>query len=98
MALLFGYVTGTSDSVFGCRSHDIVAHETTRALLDGFHEYFMEPTNPDALPFHEAFAEIVALFQHFAFPEVLSHQTAKTRGDITVAHHVQRIGDWAQGF
>ena len=31
----------------------------------------MEPTNPDVLAFHEAFADIVALFQHFTFPEVL---------------------------
>ena len=91
MALLFGYFPGSADAssdlfpggvVFTCLSHDIVAHETTHALLDGFHEYFMEPTNPDALAFHEAFADIVALFQHFTFPEVLSHQIAKTRGDI----------------
>ena len=39
-------------------------------------------TNPDVLAFHEAFADIVALFQHFTFPEVLSHQIAKTRGDL----------------
>ena len=34
------------------------------------------------LAFHEAFADIVALFQHFTFPEVLAHQIAKTRGDL----------------
>lgn len=90
-ALLFGYFPGTEDRasagfpggmVFTCLSHDIVAHETTHALLDGFHEYFMEPTNPDVLAFHEAFADIVALFQHFTFPEVLAHQIARTRGDL----------------
>ncbi|MGI8427034.1 MAG: hypothetical protein ACR2M4_10680 [Actinomycetota bacterium] len=42
----------------------------------------MEATNPDVLAFHEAFADIVALFQHFTFPEVLSHQIARTRGDL----------------
>src|SRR5262245_42084883 len=42
----------------------------------------MEATNPDVLAFHEAFADIVALFQHFTFPEVLIHQIAKTRGDL----------------
>ena len=40
------------------------------------------PRNPDSLAFHEAFADIVALFQHFSFPEVLRHQIAKTRGDL----------------
>jgi hypothetical protein len=90
-ALLFGYFPATDDwtsdqfpggIVFTCLSHDIVAHETTHALLDGFHQYFMEATNADVLAFHEAFADIVALFQHFTFPEVLAHQIAKTRGDL----------------
>jgi hypothetical protein len=90
-ALLFGYFPGTEDRtsgqfpggmVFTCLSHDVVAHETTHALLDGFHEHFMEATNPDVLAFHEAFADIVALFQHFTFAEVLAHQIAKTRGDL----------------
>lgn len=91
MALLFGYFPATEDRrsgqfpggmVFTCLSHDIITHETTHALLDGFHEHFMEATNPDVLAFHEAFADIVALFQHFTFPEVLSHQIAQTRGNL----------------
>jgi hypothetical protein len=91
-SLLFGYFPATEDRtsgqypggmVFTCLSHDVVAHETTHALLDGFHESFMEPTNADVLAFHEAFADIVALFQHFTFPEVLAHQIAKTQGDLS---------------
>jgi len=90
-SLLFGYFPATSDRtsgqfpggmVFTCLSHDVVAHETTHALLDGFHEHFMDATNPDVLAFHEAFADIVALFQHFTFPEVLRHQIGKTRGNL----------------
>lgn len=91
IALLFGYFPSTDDRgsgeyprglVFTCLSHDVVAHETTHALLDGFHEHFLAPTNEDVLAFHEAFADIVALFQHFSFPEVLTHQIAQTRGDL----------------
>jgi len=91
-ALLFGYFPAAprvdgellpGGTVFTCLSHDIVAHETTHALLDGLHRRFVEPTHPDALAFHEAFADIVALFQHFSFPEVLRHQITKTRGDLS---------------
>ena len=32
--------------------------------------------------FHEAFADIIALFQHFTFPEALKSQIRKTRGDL----------------
>ena len=55
-ALLFGYfpvirqgrrTTPPARVVFTCLSHDIVAHETTHALLDGVHPRFNEPTNPD---------------------------------------------------
>ena len=93
-SLLFGYFPAAlADSneapenlpgglVFTCLSHDVVAHETTHALLDGMHRYFSKDTNPDALAFHEAFADIVALFQHFSEPEALKHQIAKTSGDL----------------
>jgi hypothetical protein len=89
-ALLFGYfpVRGKDryntpgTTVFTCLSHDIVAHEVTHALLDGIHPRFNEPSNPDVHAFHEAFADIVALFQHFSYPGVLRHQIARTRGDL----------------
>ncbi len=90
-ALLFGYFpASTSDpghnlpggTVFACLSHDIVAHETTHALLDGLHRRFIEPSNGDTLALHEAFADIVALFQHFSYPAVLRQQIAATRGDL----------------
>ena len=89
-ALLFGYfpievkdkfnTPGTL--VFSCLSHDIIAHETTHALLDGVHPRFNVPVNEDVLAFHEAFADIVALFQHFSYPGVLRDQIARTRGNL----------------
>ena len=90
-ALLLGYFTASDSTagtslpggvVFTATSHDIVAHETTHALLDGLHRRFREATNPDVFAFHEAFADIVALFQHFTLPEALRHQIAETRGDL----------------
>lgn len=81
-ALLFGYFQGPTGTVFSCLSQDIVAHETTHALLDGMHRRYVEDNHPDTLAFHEAFADLVALFQHFTFPEVLKHQIERTRGDL----------------
>jgi len=90
-ALLLGYFRADDKQagnnlpgsrVFCAVSHDIIAHETTHALLDGLHPRFQEPTNPDVLAFHEAFADIVALFQHFSLPEALIAQIRKTRGDL----------------
>lgn len=90
-ALLLGYFTASTTNagttlpggvVFTALSHDIVAHETTHALLHGLHLRSIEATNPDVFAFHEAFADIVALFQHFTMPEALRHQIAATQGDL----------------
>ena len=90
-ALLLGYFPAPGSDVgrnlpggmvFSGLSHDILAHETTHALLDGLHRDLTEPSNPDVYAFHEAFADVVALFQHFAHPEVLRPQIAAARGDL----------------
>ena len=103
-ALLFGYFPATEADpgqvypggmVFTCLSHDIVAHETTHALLDGMHRSFIQPSNEDMLAFHEAFADIVSLFQHFSMPEVLRHQIGASRGDLRARN---LLGDLAQQF
>jgi hypothetical protein len=94
-ALLFGYFQGPTGTVFGCLSQDIVAHETTHALLDGMHRRYIEDNHPDTLAFHEAFADLVALFQHFTFPDVLEHQIAQTRGNLETQ---SLLGELAQQF
>ena len=99
-ALLFGYFPVASKDedntpgtiVFTCLSHDIIAHETTHALLDGVHPRFNEPTNPDVQAFHEAFADIVALFQHFTYPAVLESQIRRTRGDLAQREPARAAG------
>lgn len=103
-SLLFGYFPAAPASaalqlpggtVFTCLSHDIIAHETTHAILDGLHRRYIDPTHPDTRAFHEAFADIVALFQHFTFADVLKQQIAKTRGDLTSQN---LLGQLAQEF
>ncbi len=105
VALLFGYFKATEREeadhvpgglVFTCLSHDIVAHETVHALLDGMHRRFLNPTNPDVRAFHEAFADIVALLQHFTFPEILRHQIASTQGKLRT--HQNLLGQLAGQF
>ena len=98
-ALLFGYFTVSAadptnipgSKVFTCLSHDIIAHETSHALLDGVHPRFMEPTNVDVLALHEAFADIVAIFQRFANPTVLYHEIDRTNGDLSAENLMGKL-------
>jgi hypothetical protein len=87
--ILFGYFRASQtdpgrnlpgQTVFTCLSHDIIVHETTHAVLDGIRTYFSQRTNPDVPAFHEAFADLVALFRHFSHKEALLDTIQKTGG------------------
>jgi hypothetical protein len=88
-ALLFGYfaasATDAGDSlpgqtVFTCLSHDIIAHETSHAIIHSIRQHFSETTGPDTPAFHEAFADIVALFQHFSIEDAVIETINRTGG------------------
>src|SRR5262245_18051997 len=89
--ILFGYFTADAEdagpnlpgqTVFTCLSHDVIAHEMTHAIVDRLRPLFLEPSNVDVLAFHEGFADLVALLQHFSFQDVLRDQIQRTRLDI----------------
>jgi hypothetical protein len=88
-ALLFGYFAAADQAqganypgglVFTCLSPDIVAHETTHAILDSIHHRYLEDTNEDVAAFHEGFADIVALLQRFTFGDLVEQQLYASGG------------------
>ena len=91
-AVLFGFFPAEKakqgpnlpgQTVFTCLSHDIIAHEVTHALVHRLRPLFREPSNPDVFAFHEGFADIVAIFQHFSFERVLRDEIQRTRADLS---------------
>jgi hypothetical protein len=71
--------------VYTCLSHDIIVHELTHAVLDGLRSHFLVPTGPDVLAFHEGFADVVAVLQHFTFRDLLESEIRNTRNDLSRA-------------
>jgi len=90
-AIMFGYFSadaadpGTNvphQTIFTCLSHDIIAHEMCHAIVDRLRRRFLEPSNVDVLAFHEGFADIVALLQHFSYRDLLVEELQRLRGDL----------------
>ncbi|MDD0977447.1 hypothetical protein [Pseudomonas fontis] len=95
-ALLFGYFQADTRQVFTCLSHDIVAHETTHALLDGLRAGFMNASGPDQAAFHEGFADVVALLSVFSLREIIEFALTADRGiGITTRNGVRLINGTA---
>ncbi|WP_074070994.1 hypothetical protein [Rhizobium gallicum] len=89
-ALLFGYFFGAKGKpVYTCLSHDIIAHETTHALIDGLRSRYTEPSRPDQAAFHEGFADIIALLSIFSLKPVVAAAIGK---DGSVLEGEQAIG------
>lgn len=90
-AVLFGYYRADrrdpganlpGQVIFTCLSTDIVAHEVTHAIVHRLRRYYSEATNPDVFAWHEAFADLVALFQHFVHRDVVMEAVTVTSGDL----------------
>ena len=70
--LFFGYFASADGRpIYTCLSHEVVAHETTHALLDGIRPRYLEPSSPDQAAFHEGFSDIVALLSVFSLKDIV---------------------------
>jgi hypothetical protein len=85
-ALCFGYFPAKSGKkmVYACLSRDVVAHETTHAILDGLRTRYTEPSSPDQSAFHEGFSDVVALLSVFANKDVVDALLPRGRRPDTV--------------
>jgi hypothetical protein len=90
-AVLFGYYRADlrdpgpnlpGQVIFTCLSSDIVAHEVTHAIVHRLRRLYSQATNADVFALHEAFADLVALFQHFVHRDVVLEAVTATSGDL----------------
>ncbi|MBS1695933.1 MAG: hypothetical protein JST91_27365 [Actinobacteria bacterium] len=87
-AILFGYFKASpkadlpGQTIFTCLSSDIIAHEMAHALVHRLRPRLVESTNSDVFAIHEGFADLVALFQHFAYRDVVFQALTEASGQI----------------
>ncbi|WP_433567313.1 hypothetical protein ACQP1O_20230 [Nocardia sp. CA-151230] len=90
-AVLFGYYRADAENpganlphqiIFTCLSSDIVAHELTHAIVHRIRRLYSESTHRDVFAWHEAVADLMALFQHFTHRDVVLDAIATTSGEL----------------
>lgn len=78
------YYFGTPEApIFTCLSHDIVAHETGHAILDGIRPYYHEISSVQTAAFHEFLADLTAILAALDYTSVRSVLIEATNGDLT---------------
>jgi hypothetical protein len=60
-SLQFYYYGAAGSPKYTCLSHDIIAHETGHAVLDGIRPYYFQFTSLETAAFHEFIADLAAL-------------------------------------
>ncbi|MEM6792901.1 MAG: hypothetical protein AAF725_02910, partial [Acidobacteriota bacterium] len=69
-------------TIYTSLSHDIVAHETGHAILDGIAPDLYDALTPQSLALHEAIADLTALLMAYGSRTLAASVLEKTRGSI----------------
>jgi hypothetical protein len=77
--------------VYTCLAPDIVAHETTHAILDGIAPDLYNATSPQSLAMHEAIADLGAVMLAVRTDRLLRQVMLDTHGDIRKAEAFNKI-------
>ncbi|NBT57454.1 hypothetical protein EBT16_01605 [bacterium] len=92
-SLRFYYYNFKGKNVYFSDSSDIVTHELGHAMLDAMRPDFWSVQALEIWSFHEAFSDIVAMFNLMNYDIALNKMLAETKGDLTVSNSVSRLAE-----
>jgi hypothetical protein len=92
-SLQFCYFGSPRDPVHTCLSHDILAHETGHAILDGIRPYYNELNSLQTAAFHEFVADLTSILSALRNNSVRHVVAEYSDGDLST---MQVIGDLAE--
>ena len=83
-----------SHTVYTCRSHDVVAHETGHAILDSLKPKFLTTCSQvETIALHEAFADLTAIFATLDHLDICQQVIADTNGNLHAKSFLPVIGE-----
>jgi hypothetical protein len=94
-AIQFYYFHSNGKRVLTCLSHDIIAHETGHAILDGLRPLYLEDSSLQTSAFHEFAADMTAILAALLNNELRFQAAQASDGDLS---HDQIISGLAEEF
>jgi hypothetical protein len=82
-SLQFYRCGSTEKPVYTCLSHDIVAHETGHAILDGIRPFYNEISSIQTSAFHEFIADLTAIITALRLEDVRHVVADESDGDLS---------------
>jgi hypothetical protein len=81
-AIQFYYFYSNGKRVNTCLSHDIIAHETGHAILDGLRPLYLEDSSLQTAAFHEFIADTTAILAALLNNELRWQTASESEGDL----------------
>ena len=91
-SLQFYYYGSADNPKFTCLSHDIIAHETGHAILDGIRPYYYEDTSIETGAFHEFIGDFTAILSALDINEA-RHVVGDLSNGMSTADFLGQIGE-----
>jgi hypothetical protein len=82
-AIQFYYFNNNRKRIFTCLSHDIIAHETGHAVLDGLRPFYLENSSIQTSAFHEFVADTTAILAAFLNNDLRFQAVQESEGDMS---------------
>ncbi len=92
-SLQFYYLGDEEAPTYTCLSHDIIAHETGHALLDGIRPLYFDFTSVETAAFHEFVGDLTALLLILRRKEVRKHVAVEADGDLRKDEVIARLAE-----
>jgi hypothetical protein len=100
-SLQFYYFGAAGKRVYTCLSHDIIAHETGHAILDGLRPLFFENSSLQTAAFHEFVADLTAIMISLLNNNLRWEVAKVSKGDLSqdtlIAALAEEFGHYAAG-
>ena len=92
-SLKFLYFGDQGNPGYTCLSHDLIAHETGHAVLDGIRPLYLRNSSVQTLAFHEFIGDLTAILLALFNRDIRHYLASTTKGDL---HRATAVADLAR--